>query len=240
MRAAARKACENHDEGCSAPAARNLLRRLLSTKKRPGMQSNNTAQRRPPLPTSKGEPLRPPAPLSSPRAQLLRTCGKKRTFSRIFCQGLHRPAKALDPLAFHDTGPLPPPARTPRMMMRKPSLVIGNRRKFSKVRPSSRAPSIPWISPRPRIAASCPPARCRTPKWRGLRPCLYPRTWSSSRGECDRFARRAGWLIRRRCRNLEKLSSGALKRWQRRFFQVSGHYLRYFDVSGRLNLVHGP
>ena len=26
-----------------------------------------------------------------------------------------------------------------------------------------------------------------------------------------------------------------MKRWQRRFFQVSGHYLRYFDVSGRLN-----
>ena len=140
------------------------------------------------------------------------------------------PQPPAPPCFTRHRAPAHPPA-VMEMVLRKPSLIIAGRR-FSKVgSPGSLAQSSPLYLTRPRIAASRPPTRRRTPRRRGPRPCSLPRTWSSSRGEFVRFVRCARWLIRRRRRNLEKLSSGVLKRWQRRFFQVSGHYLRYFDVS---------
>lgn len=37
-----------------------------------------------------------------------------------------------------------------------------------------------------------------------------------------------------RCHSyLQKLSSGTVKRWQSRYFELSGHYLKYFEEKGK-------
>ena len=35
------------------------------------------------------------------------------------------------------------------------------------------------------------------------------------------------------CRYLQKLSSGTVKRWQSRYFELSGHYLKYYEEKGK-------